>query len=67
MVSQVVKLLTQEPSLDTKRINKFGESALDVIGSRAKERQTIINEGLRSLIHYIFKYRYFYGIVLVIL
>ena len=32
----IVELLTSEPSIDTKRLNKFGESASDIVCTRAK-------------------------------
>jgi hypothetical protein len=62
---EVVDLLTSEPMLDTKRVNKFGESALDVVGSRAKVKSKEVEDKIREAIEgmlYIPVYRELDGI-----
>jgi len=46
----MVELLTSQPQVNTEMVNKFGERALDIVGSRAKVADKEVEANIRKLI-----------------
>ena len=49
-VIKIVEMLTAEECLDTSVVNKFGETALDVVGTRAKVKNTKSEQRIKELV-----------------
>jgi len=47
---EIVEILTAEEYLDTRVVNKFGETALDVVGTRAKIKNTKSEQRIKELV-----------------
>jgi len=47
---EIVEMLTAEECLDTSVVNKFGETALDVVGTRAKVKNTKSEQRIKELV-----------------